>query len=172
MLNKFDLCKSPLTGRWLLEASAGTGKTYSLEHLVLRLLVEENVAVNRVLLVTFTNAATNEIKERVGALLRRMLARVENPEKGALSDALEETLIAGWNKSSEELADIFTKAIEDLEDASILTIHKFCQKMLSELSFTRGGDFGQSFSQDTATSSSWSRNSSARKASRFSPKMP
>ena len=82
MLNKFDLCKSPLAGRWLLEASAGTGKTYSLEHLVLRLLVEENVAVNRVLLVTFTNAATNEIKERVGALLRRMLARVENPEKG------------------------------------------------------------------------------------------
>lgn len=150
MLNKFDLCKSPLAGRWLLEASAGTGKTYSLEHLVLRLLVEENVAVNRVLLVTFTNAATNEIKERVGALLRRMLARVENPEKGALSDALEETLIAGWNKSSGELADIFTKAIEDLEDASILTIHKFCQKMLSELSFTRGGDFGQSFSQDTA----------------------
>ncbi len=148
-MQKFDLCTSPLQGRWLLEASAGTGKTYSLEHIVVRLLVERGVPVNRVLLVTFTNAATNEISERVRALLRRMLARAQGTLP-VLSDALEEKLIARWGLESDALACLFSKALEDFEDASILTIHKFCQKMLSEFSFTRAGDYGVRFDEGDA----------------------
>ena len=137
---EFNLVSSPLSGRWLLEASAGTGKTYSLEHLVARLLVERKASIERILLVTFTNAATNEISERVRQLLKRMHARMQ-PDAQPLSDALEETLIEQWMQQEADLQAVFGRALEAFDDASILTIHKFCQKMLSEFSFTRAGDY-------------------------------
>ena len=99
---EFNLVSSPLSGRWLLEASAGTGKTYSLEHLVARLLVERKASIERILLVTFTNAATNEISERVRQLLKRMHARMQ-PDAKPLSDALEETLIEQWMQQEADL---------------------------------------------------------------------
>ena len=137
---EFNLVSSHLTGRWLLEASAGTGKTYSLEHLVARLLVEQKSSIERILLVTFTNAATNEISERVRQLLKRMYAR-SLPQAQPLSDAIEEKLIDQWVSSGFDLTNIFGRALEAFDDASILTIHRFCQKMLSEFSFTRAGDY-------------------------------
>lgn len=140
----FDLRTSPLAGRWLLEASAGTGKTYSLEHIVARLLVEEGASLERILLVTFTNAATNEISERVRQLLLRMLARAEGAAD-ALSDTLEEDMVAQWRSEGRDLEAVFARALASFDDASILTIHKFCQKMLSDFSFTRGGDASATF---------------------------
>ncbi|MFP4350656.1 MAG: UvrD-helicase domain-containing protein, partial [Desulfococcaceae bacterium] len=57
----FDLLHSPLIGTNLLEASAGTGKTYTIAGLFVRLVLEENIEVNRILVVTFTEAATEEL---------------------------------------------------------------------------------------------------------------
>lgn len=71
MRNEFNVIDSPLCGRKLIEASAGTGKTYSLIHIVLRLIVEERIPIERLLLVTFTKAATAELKMRVRELLIR-----------------------------------------------------------------------------------------------------
>lgn len=62
MRSVFEIASSPLIGRRLIEASAGTGKTYSLTHIVLRLIVEERIAIERLLLVTFTKAAAAELK--------------------------------------------------------------------------------------------------------------
>ena len=64
----FDVQTADLSGRWLVEASAGTGKTFALERIVLRLVIEEAVSIDRILVVTFTNAATAELRERVRAL--------------------------------------------------------------------------------------------------------
>ena len=58
MRREFDVVNAQLKGRKLIEASAGTGKTYSLIHIVARLIVEENIPIERLLLVTFTKAAT------------------------------------------------------------------------------------------------------------------
>ena len=53
----------------LLEASAGTGKTYTLARIFLRLIAEEGVAINKILTVTFTTAATEELRDRIRTLL-------------------------------------------------------------------------------------------------------
>ena len=58
MRSVFNVIDSELSGRRLIEASAGTGKTFSLIHIVVRLIVEERIPIERLLLVTFTKAAT------------------------------------------------------------------------------------------------------------------
>ena len=55
MLSKeFDAATTPIEGRMLLEASAGTGKTYSLMRVLLRLLTEKGIELDHILVVTFT----------------------------------------------------------------------------------------------------------------------
>ena len=65
-----DVPSMPLNGRHLIEASAGTGKTYNITRLYLRLLLEKKLTVKEILVMTFTKAATEEIKGRVAATLR------------------------------------------------------------------------------------------------------
>ena len=78
----FDLGTTPIaTGITLVEASAGTGKTYSLTGLVLRLLLEDHVRdVGRILVMTFTNAATAELVERIRGALRDAVATFRDAE--------------------------------------------------------------------------------------------
>ena len=64
----------PLQGRQLIEASAGTGKTYNITRLYLRLLLEQQLSVEQILVMTFTKAATEEIKGRVAKTLREASA--------------------------------------------------------------------------------------------------
>ncbi len=64
-MKTFDLANSPFTGTNLIEASAGTGKTYTIAALYLRLIIEEQLSPHQILVVTFTRAATAEIKDRV-----------------------------------------------------------------------------------------------------------
>ncbi len=68
-MKKFDLLNTPLKGASLIEASAGTGKTYAITGLFLRLILEKNFAVDRILVVTYTEAATAELKERIRSRL-------------------------------------------------------------------------------------------------------
>jgi exodeoxyribonuclease V beta subunit len=64
-------------GVTMLEASAGTGKTYSIASLVLRLVVEERLGIDEILVVTFTEAATSELRDRVRRRLRDALTLAE-----------------------------------------------------------------------------------------------
>jgi exodeoxyribonuclease V beta subunit len=66
----FDLLKSPLEGTNLIEASAGTGKTYAIAGIFLRLLLEKGLTVDRILVVTYTVAATEALKERIRETIR------------------------------------------------------------------------------------------------------
>ena len=68
-----DVVAMPLKGRHLIEASAGTGKTFNITRLYLRLLLEKKLTVKEILVMTFTKAATEEIKGRIAATLREAL---------------------------------------------------------------------------------------------------
>jgi exodeoxyribonuclease V beta subunit len=82
----FDLVKTPLQkGVTLLEASAGTGKTYSLAGLILRLVAEEFIPIREILAVTYTIAATAELKERVRERLHQAATQLRS---GKFEDAL------------------------------------------------------------------------------------
>ncbi len=61
----FDLINSPLSGPVLIEASAGTGKTYTISGLFVRLVIEHGLSVDQILVVTYTTAATQELKTRI-----------------------------------------------------------------------------------------------------------
>ncbi len=65
-----DLANMPLKGRHLIEASAGTGKTYSITRIYLRLLIEKQIPVEQILLMTYTRAATQELRGRIEDTLR------------------------------------------------------------------------------------------------------
>lgn len=143
----FDASGADLRGRWLVEASAGTGKTYALERIVLRLIVEEGLAVERILVVTFTTAATGELRERIRALLYKAaceLAADQSGQAGEFADFFNRSRAKGFDP-----AERIQTALEHFDEASVLTIHGFCQKMLSEFIFTRAGAYDVEFSSNT-----------------------
>jgi len=69
----FDLSTSTLEGTNLIEASAGTGKTYAIAGLFLRLILEKNLSIHEILVVTFTVSATEELKDRIRIKLREAI---------------------------------------------------------------------------------------------------
>jgi len=125
-----------LKGINLIEASAGTGKTYTLAMLVLRFVVERNIEIQKLLLVTFTKAATEELKDRVRKRLSEarsaLTGQKENIEVSILvwldSLAIEPKLI-------KQRLDL---ALLDIDQAGIFTIHGFCQRVLSEHALESG----------------------------------
>ena len=138
-LPTFDLAGPLPPGVTVLEASAGTGKTYSIAHLLVRLVAEQGVPVESVLVVTFTRLATAELRER----LRERVAQAANALQG---EAVEDPLLAAWAAAAPP-ADHATwlrrldVAREDFDRASISTIHGFCQRMLQLNAFESGASF-------------------------------
>lgn len=141
----FDVQTAGLRGRWLVEASAGTGKTFALERIVLRLVIEEAVAIDKILVVTFTNAATAELRERVRALFYKAASTLKNGDERSEFEAFFERS----RSRKHDPAVLIESALEHFDEASILTIHGFCQKMLSEFIFTRAGAYDVEFVSDT-----------------------
>jgi exodeoxyribonuclease V beta subunit len=128
----------PRRGHVVIEASAGTGKTYTLEHLVVDLLLTDRVEVDRILVVTFTEKGTEELRERVRSQLRRLAAA---PPLAA-SDAGGAESGAGWlldDAARQALADAAVR----FDAATISTIHGFCQRVLTEHSFAHRRLFEQ-----------------------------
>ena len=130
----FDLLNSPCDGTNLIEASAGTGKTYAIAGLFLRLLLEQDLLVNEILVVTFTDAATNELKERIQRRLREALAWIsgDGPADPFLAALCSRQPPAGH--ASRRLRG----ALNDFDQASIFTIHGFCQRVLRDHAFESG----------------------------------
>lgn len=125
-------------GTTLVEAGAGTGKTYALAMLVLRSVVELRIPIEEILVVTFTKAATAELRERIRAFfsLGRNLILDSNFGGADIDPTIKEwvaTIADG--KGAKEL---LTAALADIDRASILTIHGFCQKMLVEHALVGG----------------------------------
>ena len=129
----------PEGAAWLLEASAGTGKTYQIAGLVLRLVAEYGLRIERILAITFTNAATAELRDRVRKRLSSALIALEcgTADRG---DGFVEHLLSLAQPSREQMTAHLRIALRDFDLAAISTIHGFSQRMLSELAFESGQD--------------------------------
>ncbi len=125
-----------LTGTCLLEAGAGTGKTWTIAALVLRLLLERKLEIGRILVVTYTRAASGELRGRVRARLVEALAAFESGT--AQEDYLRQ--LVTQHEANEAQARL-RLAIESFDEAAIFTIHGFCQRALGESAFAAGQPF-------------------------------
>jgi exodeoxyribonuclease V beta subunit len=119
----------PLNGQVLIEASAGTGKTHTITTLFLRLLLERELDVGDILVVTFTNAATAELRRRV----RERLSSVQNSLDGNLDDRDVAEIVSRVGRA--RARSLLSEALRDFDRANISTIHGFCQRALSDFAF-------------------------------------
>jgi len=126
----FDPINTPLTGTNLIEASAGTGKTYTIAGLFLRLILEKQLTVNQILVVTFTKAATEELKERI----RNMLLDAKSAFLKNSSNAFVKAIVKNYGDRALAI-QLIQDALMDFDNAAIFTIHGFCQRILHENAF-------------------------------------
>ena len=144
-----DALEAALGGNLLIQASAGTGKTYALTTLVARLLVEQERTIDQLLAVTFTVAATGELRDRVRKTLQNALTALEGGDAGDQA----ESLTSRWREidlDARVVKDRLTAAVRDFDRANIMTIHGFCQRVLTEFAFDGGIPFGFEVSGDDA----------------------
>ena len=140
----FNPLTAPLTGVNLVEASAGTGKTWNIAALFVRLLIDESAGipplVEQVLVVTYTKAATAELRSRLRTRLREALTALDQPG----DDVWLESLLAPYRADVALLARTrlrLTAALSGFDAAAIYTIHGFCQRVLSDAAFESGQPF-------------------------------
>lgn len=121
----------------LIEASAGTGKTFSIAMLVLRFVVEQKLSLEQILVVTFTKAATQELKTRIRRRLQDLRNYLINPD---LSDDLDDAFRQWADQLDDQPAVItrLTEALSVIDNAAIFTIHGFCQRMLKQYALESG----------------------------------
>ena len=138
----------PLDGVRLVEASAGTGKTFTLATLVTRLVVERDLRVGQVLAVTFTEAATQELRRRIRDRLMLALALLDAPDGDDTGNAeaalTRDILLAHRARSDESPAALrrrLRQAAMDIDLAAIFTIHGFCARVLREHALESGQGF-------------------------------
>jgi exodeoxyribonuclease V beta subunit len=134
----FDWTAAPLSGLQLIEASAGTGKTWTLTRLYLRLLLETELQPEHILVVTFTKAATTELKERIRHCLLEVW-KILNGEKPTES-AFAQTLYQRYGEDPYLLRKLHA-AIRYFDRAAVYTIHGFCQRILTDHAFSMGATF-------------------------------
>jgi exodeoxyribonuclease V beta subunit len=141
----------PLHGTRLIEASAGTGKTWTIAALYLRLVLghgepaREPLLPSQILVLTFTKAATAELRERIRARLADAALAFRSAE--VPDDAFLAELIAAYpdDETRAGAARRLEYAGQWMDEAAIHTIHGWCQRMLQQHAF----DSGHPFAQDT-----------------------
>jgi exodeoxyribonuclease V beta subunit len=137
----FDVCGPLPTGVTVLEASAGTGKTFTIAALAAR-YVAEGRPLKDLLLVTFTRMATGELRERVRERLVKTEQELQRHLDGKLledeRDRVVRLLLEGTDADVELRRDRLARALADFDAATITTTHGFCQEVLE--GFGIGGD--------------------------------
>jgi exodeoxyribonuclease V beta subunit len=132
----FDPAGPLPTGTAVLEASAGTGKTYAIAALATRYLAEGIVPAERLAVISFSRMASAELRSRVRERLRDTVAVLTGHlcgTPGAEPDDTDRLLLAGAAEDVHARLSRLRRAIASLDSAAIMTIHQFCQAMLDEL---------------------------------------
>ncbi len=121
-------------GLHFLEASAGTGKTFAIEHLVVRLLLEgaKPLGVEEILVVTFTKAAARELKERIYLNIQKALKQLQG--QSGLSFSYLQPFVKSQTKQKLAISAL-KEALALFDQAAIFTIHGFCFAALKRFSF-------------------------------------
>ena len=156
-----DFCEfTPQTpiepGMYVLEASAGTGKTYQITSLFLRLIGEKGIEVENILAMTFTVAATAEMKDRIRKRLQKAVSLLQAKLAGKSipseedDELLRVMLEKGNGLDKQRLYDNFYKALTDMDKAQVFTIHGFCYRMLQSFAFEVGLEFDVELIENTS----------------------
>ena len=134
-INEFKINKFTPSKSIYIEASAGTGKTYTIQLIVAR-MVAEGTPLKKILIVTYTEKAAGELKDRIRKKIDEVL------QKGRIDKSEPEL-------SPEQMSN-FRKAYQDVDNAAIFTIHSFCQKALKEYAYDAGRPFDMAMVDDSA----------------------
>ena len=142
----------PLSGVHLIEASAGTGKTYSITGLYVRLLLEEKLRPEQILVVTYTDAACKELRDSIRTRLSHAyqccVCRMESGTKSDVSDPFLDGLLDKYQDQEQQfdtLASRLRLAITEFDLSAIYTIHGFCMRVLQDYAFESGFPFETEF---------------------------
>lgn len=145
-----------LSGTHLIEASAGTGKTYNITRLYLRILLEKKLSVQQILVMTYTNAATEEIRGRIADTLREAQSFWQachscEDAGGDISsvDGDPDFHVLYQRTPGESGLALIKAALLELDDAAVFTIHGFCNRVLSQLAFSSGSSMTLTLDNDT-----------------------
>ena len=148
-LKNLEAATIPLTGRHLIEASAGTGKTYNITRIYLRLLLERELTVEEILLMTFTKDATQELRGRIDAFIRealtnwQALCESDDPNTRIYFQVISNKVDNG------KIQFLLKRALLFLDEAAIFTIHGFCQRALTQHAFASGLPFNANMSTNS-----------------------
>ena len=155
MVQRFDANTYPLDpGLRLLEASAGTGKTFALAHLCLRLITETRHPLERLLVVTYTEASADELRSRIGQRFQAALEGLEALEAESLAPAADPVL-ACWLEGATDTTlrrqwiSGLLLALEQLDRADITTIHGFCRRTLRRMALSSGAAMDPALETDS-----------------------
>ena len=145
MKSEFDACFTPLEkGFTVIEASAGTGKTTTISAIVLRLIAEHGVPIGKILVTTYTELATSELRGRI----REVLVDALRCARGAKASLPFVGTIVENIADRAELARRLDLARRNFDEAPVFTIHGFCARVLAERAFESGVLFDTELTTD------------------------
>ena len=142
-MERFDL-RGPLPAMGsttVLEASAGTGKTFALAGLVTRFIAEGVATLDEMLLITFSQAASRELRERVRCQIVDAVAALDGSAQGTSNDLVAQ-LTAGTEAERDTRCGRLRDALAEFDAATICTTHQFCQLVLKSLGVAGDTDAG------------------------------
>jgi exodeoxyribonuclease V beta subunit len=151
--DELDVFACSLDGVNQIEASAGTGKTWNICALYVRLLLEKNLNADQILVVTFTKAATAELHERIRGRLAELHRAIEMDDDGGdpfIRRLFETTLAPESGIEREAALKVVRRALRTFDQAAIHTIHAFCQRALQEAPFAAAMPFAFEMEADDA----------------------
>ena len=122
----------------LIEASAGTGKTFTLVELVLELMLTRNIPLKSILIVTFTEKATTELRVRLRTKLREISDACENKLR-----EFQNVPEGSYWEINKVQRDQVKAALLDFDSVPVYTIHGFCKRILHEFAFENRQLFDQ-----------------------------
>ncbi|ABB23859.1 exodeoxyribonuclease V subunit beta [Pelodictyon luteolum] len=146
MMRALEHASVPLSGMNLIEASAGTGKTHAIGSLYLRLVVEESLLPDSILVVTYTEAASGELRGRIRDRIRDTLHALRDPQ--CSQQALLEIGSAAVAVGVEEAARRLEGALGSFDTAAVHTIHAFCLRALQDHAFESGSLYDTALGAD------------------------
>lgn len=149
-MKAFDVCGELPTGTTVLEASAGTGKTFTIAALTTRYVAEGAADLSQIMLVTFGNAASRELRDRVRERLVSAERGLRDPA-AARADQDDSVLQLLADASDDEVAarrERLARALAGFDEATIATTHSFCSQMLAGLGLAADADPAAQFVED------------------------
>jgi exodeoxyribonuclease V beta subunit len=147
-LETFDIAADLRPGTTLLEASAGTGKTWTIAALVTKHVASGDVRLDEMLVVTFTRAASQELRERVRRQLDEAVQLLGDPTTRDPDNRLHDWLLAADAPEVAARLDRLTTALVSFDAATIATIHQFCQLVLRSLGVAGDTDASATLVED------------------------